>query len=721
MPKTTNGHSDENQLSSKKIQKKKESNHLTEKDLIFRTQCIDTVRIISAECVEKANSGHPGAPMGCAPIAHVLFNDIMKFSPINPGWYDRDRFILSNGHACALLYTMLHLTGYDLSLDDLKAFRQLGSKTPGHPENFMTPGVEVSTGPLGQGISNAVGIAIAEAHLAAVYNKDDIKIVDHYTYVLCGDGCLQEGISSEACSLAGHLGLGKLIVCYDDNHVTIDGDTELSFTEDVGMRYESYGWHVVVVKDGNDIEELTDAIEEARAQTDKPSMIKIRTVIGFGSGKAGSSEVHGAPLGASDLAQVKTRFGFDPLTSFAVDEKVSAAYRSRRDAGSAAEGVWNTNFAAYSAKYPVEAAEFERRMKGELPADFVDQLLAQTPVYSPTEAKSAATRNRSEEVLNVCARLLPEIVGGSADLTPSTLTALKCSHDFQHNNPAGRYIRYGVREHAMAAISNGLFAHGGFRPFASTFMNFIGYALGSVRVSALSRFGVLYIMTHDSIGLGEDGPTHQPVEMLECLRALPNLLLFRPCDGNETKGAYQVALQRIHTPSVLSFSRQATPTLEHTSAQSVQHGAYILEEYISPGSTRLDLILVSSGTEVALTRSVALKLTQEHGLSVRVVSMPCWELFDEQSQDYQLSVFPAGTPVMSIEASGAHGWNKYAHVAFGLHSYGLSAPAKDVYAFFGFTVPNLVEKSLEVVAFYKNLGIPVPSLMLYPRFEKKAH
>ncbi len=589
----------------------------------------------------------------------------------------------------------------------------LGSITPGHPENFVTPGVEVSTGPLGQGISNAVGLAIAEKHLSAVYNRDEFNIVDHYTYVICGDGCLQEGISSEACSLAGHLGLGKLIVCYDDNHITIDGDTKLSFTEDVNMRYQSYGWHVQTVDDVNNLDSLREAINNAKQEVDRPSIIKIRTVIGQGSGKEGKHDVHGAPLGAADLANVKTKFGFNPAESFAVPTDVYDHYRSRGNNGPCEE-AWNKLFAAYTAKYPELAVEYNRIMKNEMIPNWKSQL----PVYSHTDNKAVATRSRSEEVLNCIAKIYPEIIGGSADLTPSNLTSLKCSSDFQKATPAGRYIRFGVREHGMAAICNGIFAHGGLKPYCATFLNFIGYALGSVRLSALSRFGVIYVMTHDSIGLGEDGPTHQPVEMMECLRAIPNLLTFRPADGNEVVGAYVAALENHGSPSVISLSRQGTPTLEHSSAEKVAYGAYTVFSTSTDTSKKVDIVLVSTGTEVNLSIQTAKKMHEENNnVSVRVVSMPCWELFDKQSHAYKLEIFPVDTPVMSIEAAGVQGWKTYAHCSFGLNSYGASAPAGDLYNHFGFTVPNLSARAKEVIAYFKGSA---PSLLSFPSFPSIA-
>jgi len=645
----------------------------------------------------------------------LLFGEFMTFSPHEPKWLNRDRFVLSNGHACALLYAMLHLTGYDLSLEDLKQFRQLGSKTPGHPENFVTAGVEVSTGPLGQGISNAVGMAMSEKHLAATFNQDGFPIIDHFTYVICGDGCLQEGVSSEACSLAGHLGLSKLIVLYDDNHITIDGDTSLSFTEDVTMRYQSYNWQVITVDDVNDIVAMRQAIQSAKEDTARPTLIKIRTVIGFGSSKQGTHGVHGAPLGAADMAHVKEHFGFKADESFVVPDEVRAVYASHAGAGSAKKTEWDALLAAYTTSFPTLAAELVRRDRGELPANWKSSL----PTYSAQEAKAAATRNRSEEVLNAIAGHMPELVGGSADLTGSNLTNIKCSGDFQSGTPAGRYIRFGVREHAMAAICNGMFAHGAMRPFCATFLNFIGYAMGSVRLSALSRFGVVYIATHDSIGLGEDGPTHQPVEILDNLRGLPNLLTIRPADGNETVGAYVVAIENPHTPTVISLSRQAAPTLAGSSAEKVALGAYVVASF-GQALALPSLVLVATGTEVALAESVAKALVEHNGeLGVRVVSMPCTELFDKQPLSYQLEILPDGAPVMSIEAGGVHGWKKYAHAPFGMVAFGASAPGNDAFAHFGFTVPNLADKAREVIAFYKEKG-GAPSLLVYPRFAPAA-
>jgi transketolase len=638
----------------------------------------------------------------------MLWGEFMNFNASNPKWSNRDRFVLANGHACALLYSMLHLSGYAVSNEDLQNFRQMGSQTPGHPENFVTPGVEVSTGPLGQGISNAVGLAMAERHLAATFNRDDFDVVDHFTYVICGDGCLQEGVSSEASSLAGHLGLGKLIVLYDDNLITIDGGTNLSFTEDVNMRYDSYGWHTQTVVDGTDVSSLRDAIANAKAETGRPSMIKIRTIIGHGSTMEGSSKVHGAPLSAADLGQLKSKYGFDPSESFAVHDDVKELYTSRGRADGA-YAAWEAMFAAYATAHPELAADFDRRQNNILPANWKDAL----PTFPAAEEKKAiGTRNHSQMVLNGAAGSVPELVGGSADLTPSNLTNLTCSGDFQADTPAGRYIRFGVREHAMAAICNGMFAHGGVRPFCATFLNFIGYAMGSVRLSALSKFGVIYVMTHDSIGLGEDGPTHQPIETLEMLRATPNLLTFRPCDGNEVAGSYICAVENTYTPSVISLSRQTAAAMTNSSAEKVAHGAYTIFE---AGSGDCKLIIASTGTEVQLAVKVAEAAASAAGTCVRVVSMPCWELFERQGLDYQLEVFPAGVPVMSIEAAGSHGWSKYAHAPYGMNSFGCSAPGGKVYERFGFTVENLSICAQEVINHYKHT--PAESLINRVRFE----
>lgn len=623
--------------------------------------------------------------------------------------------MLSNGHACALLYVMNHLIGYNVTMEDLKSFRQIDSVTPGHPEANLTDGVEVTTGPLGQGISNAVGLAMAEAHMAAKFNKPGFPVVDNFTFCIVGDGCLQEGVASEACSLAGHLGLGKLIVLYDDNKIQIDGSTDFAFTEDVPKRFESYGWHVLSVEDGDgSIDELKAAIEAAKAVTDKPSMIRIRTTIGYGSSKEGTEKVHGAPLGADDIKQVKEKFGFDPEVHFHVPDEVRQFYQSVRTKNLAKQGEWSQMFAKYAKEHPDLAAEFQRRLSGDLPSGWEKSL----PRYDP-ESPAQATRKLSQAVLNSIADKLPELIGGSADLTPSNLTKWKSATEFQKpgqiGDYSGRYLRFGVREHGMAAICNGLAAYGGIIPFGATFLNFIGYAQGGFRLSCLSHFRVLYIMTHDSIGLGEDGPTHQPIEILSMLRATPNCLTLRPADGNEVSGAYLIALQNKNRPSVLCFTRQGVPSLKGSSIENTMKGGYVLEDIGS--SSDIALILVGTGSEVGLCVESAKKLVSDGsigGKGVRVVSMPCTELFDEQPLEYRLSVFPKGVPVMSVEAMSTRGWERYAHASVGVDVFGASAPYKDVYAKFGLTAPQIAEKAKKVVDFYSSGENVAQSLMAKP-------
>lgn len=679
-------------------------------------RCVNTIRTLAADVVQKANSGHPGAPMGCAPMAHVLFTKSMKYAPATPNWMDRDRFVLSNGHACALLYIMLHLTGYDRpTMDDLKKFRQLDSVTPGHPErNHGLEGVEVTTGPLGQGISNAVGLAMAEKHLAGVFNEPDCEpIVDHFTFAICGDGCLQEGVSSEASSLAGHLKLSKLIVLYDDNSITIDGETSLSFTENVPMRYESYGWKVMSVGDGDhDLSSLYQAIEEAKAQgrlpDGKPTIINVKTTIGFGSTKQGTEAVHGSALGAKEVEIVKGKLGFDPQASFVVPEDVQKHYLNQKTKGEELLKVWETKFLAYQSKHPEKAAEFLRRQKGDLPEALSSLKGADVLPKYPPGAPAIASRNSSEKILNAIAEKLPELVGGSADLTGSNKTELKCTKDFQAENPSGRYFRYGVREHGMAAVCNGMAAHGMLIPFGATFLNFIGYALGAMRLSAISKLQVIYIMTHDSIGLGEDGPTHQPIESLISLRAIPNMYVFRPADGTEVSGTYLMALHLRHSPSVLCFSRQDLPCLNGTSVEGVSKGGYTI---VHSGAAKDDVVLVSTGSEVYLCVNAA-EMLKKDGVNVRVVSMPCLELFDQQDVEYKKQVFPQGVPVISVEASSVHGWARYSHYQIGMRTFGASAPYKQLYTRFGFDPDQISATAKKVIAFYQ--GKPVTWLVDTP-------
>eukprot|EP01135_Chromosphaera_perkinsii_P010170 Nk52_evm36s2039 gene=Nk52_evmTU36s2039 len=653
---------------------------------------INTIRVLSAEQVQAAKSGHPGAPMGCAPMAYVLYAKMMRYHAGNPKWINRDRFVLSNGHGCALQYSMLHLAGYKLSLNELKNFRQLDSLTPGHPEANHTPGIEVTTGPLGQGISNAVGLAMAEAHLGAVFNKPGFPVFDNYTYCICGDGCLQEGVASEAASLAGHLGLGKLIVLYDDNKIQIDGSTDLAFTEDVNKRFESYGWQTLVVENGDrDIHAIQKAIEEGKACTDKPTLIKVRTTIGYASAKEGTAGVHGAPLGDEDLASVKKKLAFDPEKKFFIPAEVKDHFANIKSKGAADEKAYDEMVKKYVAKYPELGKEYKRVVSGELPAGWKDKL----PKYSVSD-KAKATRATSGEVLKAISTCVPELVGGSADLTGSNVTQLKGdrTHSFQAGAYDGRYMHFGVREHGMAAICNGISAYGGLIPFGATFLNFLGYCQGAVRLSALSKFRALYIMTHDSIGLGEDGPTHQAVEIMTLCRATPNLIDLRPADGNEVAGSYIVAMEAKESPSVLALSRQNVPNLEGSSVEKVAKGAYVLQDCANP-----DIILVSSGTEVSLVVEAAESLKGK--LKCRIVSMPSFRLFESQTKAYKLSVFPDGVPVMSVEPYSTVGWFKYAHEAMGLSGFGTSCPYKQAYEKFGMTKENIAANAQKVAKHYK--------------------
>jgi transketolase len=657
--------------------------------------CINSIRFLAIDAVEKANSGHPGLPMGAAPMAFVLWDRFMRFNPKNPKWIDRDRFVLSAGHGCMLQYALLHLTGYDsVSLDDIKQFRQWGSNTPGHPENHVTPGVEVTTGPLGQGIANGVGLAVAEAHLAAKFNKPDCQLIDHYTYVILGDGCNMEGVSGEACSLAGHWGLGKLIALYDDNHISIDGSTDIAFTEDVGKRFEAYGWHVQAVEAGDtDLEAIAKAIETAKAVTDKPSLIKIRTTIGYGSpNKGNTAGVHGAALGKDEVIATRENLGWQ-YEPFVVPEDALNHFRKAVERGAQCEAQWQEKLAYYKAKYPQEAAEFERLTSGTLPQGWEKVL----PTYTP-EDKAVATRKHSEITLNALAPVLPELIGGSADLTHSNLTHLKVSGDFQKGQYQNRNIRFGVREFGMGAICNAIALHGsGLIPYGATFLVFTDYMRNAIRLSALSEAGSIWVMTHDSVALGEDGPTHQPVEHVASLRVIPNLLVMRPADGNETSGAYKVAIENRHRPTLLALSRQNLPNLAGSSIEAVTKGAYILSD--SEGTP--DIILIGTGSEVSLCVKAADVLGGE-GKKVRVVSMPCWELFEEQDAAYRESVLPQAVKKrVTVEAGTTFGWCRYAGsegASIGIDSFGASAPGDIALAKFGLTVDNVVAKAKALLA-----------------------
>ncbi|GET42596.1 transketolase [Microseira wollei] len=654
--------------------------------------CINSIRFLAIDAVQKANSGHPGLPMGAAPMAFVLWDRFMRYNPKNPKWFNRDRFILSAGHGSMLQYALLYLTGYDsVSIEDIKQFRQWDSKTPGHPENFMTAGVEVTTGPLGQGIANGVGLAIAEAHLAAKFNKPDAKIVDHYTYVILGDGCNMEGVSGEACSYAGHLGLGKLIALYDDNHISIDGSTDVAFTEDVSGRFEAYGWHVLHVENGNtDLAAIEAAIAEAKAVTDKPSMIKVTTTIGYGSpNKANTAGVHGSALGNDEVKLTRDNLGWE-YEPFVVPADALKHMGKAVERGAGYEAEWNQAFADYKAKYPAEAAEFERFVSGALP-DGWDKVL---PTYTP-EDKALPTRKHSETCLNKLAPVLSELIGGSADLTHSNLTELKGIGDFQKGQYQNRNIHFGVREHGMGAICNGMALHGsGLIPYGATFLIFTDYMRAAIRLSALSLAGVIWVMTHDSIGQGEDGPTHQPIETLASLRAIPNLTVIRPADGNECSGAYKVAIEKAkhNNPTLLAFSRQNVPNLAGTSMEGATKGAYTV--FDCEGTP--ELILIGTGSELSLCVTAAEKLTAE-GNKVRVVSMPSWELFEAQDAAYKESVLPkAVTKRLSVEAGASFGWHKYVGIEGDMVSidrFGASAPGGVCMEKFGFSVDNVLAKA----------------------------
>lgn len=652
--------------------------------------CVNSIRFLAIDAVEKAKSGHPGLPMGAAPMAFVLWDRFLRFNPKNPKWFNRDRFVLSAGHGCMLQYALLYLTGYDsVSLDDIKQFRQWGSQTPGHPENHVTKGIEVTTGPLGQGIANAVGLAMAEAHLAAIYNKPDQKLVDHYTYVILGDGCMMEGISGEACSLAGHLGLGKLIALYDDNHISIDGSTDISFTEDVNKRYEAYGWHVQHVEGGNtDLEAIARAIEAAKAVTDKPSLIKITTTIGYGSPKKANSEsAHGSPLGGDEVQATRKQLGWEH-EPFDIPADVLARFRQAVTRGAEAEAEWQQTLAQYKVKYPQEAAEFERITSGRLPEGWEKSL----PTYTPAD-KALASRKYSEVTLNAIAPVLPELIGGSADLTHSNLTLIKGSGSFQKGHYEGRNLRFGVREHGMGAICNGIALHGsGLIPYGATFLVFTDYMRNAIRLSALSEAGVIWIMTHDSIGLGEDGPTHQPVEHVTSLRAIPNLIVLRPADGNETSAAYKVGVENRHRPTLLALSRQNLANLEGSSIEKAVKGGYVLSD--SQGTP--DLILIGTGSEVQLCVQAA-GILQAEGYKVRLVSMPSWELFEEQDAAYKESVLPSAVKKrLAVEAGISLGWCRYVTdegATISVDTFGASAPGGLVMEKYGFTVENVVAKA----------------------------
>jgi len=673
-------------------------------------QCINTIRFLSVDMVQKADSGHPGLPLDAAPMAYVLWTRWLKYNPRNPHWADRDRFVLSAGHGSALLYSLLHLTGYDLALDEIKRFRQFGSKAPGHPERGHTPGVEVTTGPLGQGMANAVGLAIAEAQLAAQYNRPDHCIVDHHTYAIVSDGDLMEGVASEAASLAGHLQLGKLVCLYDDNSVTLAASTDITFSENRAARFAAYGWHTITVADGNDLAALDAALEEARAQTTKPTLIVVRTHIGYGSPEQDSFKAHGSPLGADDVRKTKQKLGWPTEPDFLIPDAALAHLREALERGAQAEAQWNERMASYAKAFPDLHAELSCRLRNELPAGWD----AAIPVFEP-DAKGVATREASGKVMNAIAARLPALSGGSADLDPSTKTALKGLGDFNPSaagedqqgsagggwSHAGRNLHFGVREHAMGAIVNGLAAHGGFIPYGATFLIFSDYMRPPIRLAALSRLHVVHVFTHDSIALGEDGPTHQPVEQLANLRAIPNVIVLRPADANETAVAWRVAVETRDRPVLLALTRQDVPTLDRTrfaAADGLRRGAYVLSE---ASNGKPELILIASGSEVGLIVAAAERLDAE-GIAVRCVSMPSWELFDALPQAERDDVLPPGvTARLAVELGVAQGWRRYVGDrgnVLSVERFGASAPGQVVLREYGFTVDAVCARATALLA-----------------------
>jgi transketolase len=673
--------------------------------------CINTIRMLSVDAVEKAKSGHPGAPMGLAPVAYTLWTRFLKHSPRNPSWPDRDRFVLSAGHGSMLLYSMLHLTGYDLPMEEIQRFRQWESRTPGHPERGMTPGVETTTGPLGQGFGNGVGMAIAEAYLAARYNRPGFEIVDHFTYGIVSDGDLMEGVAAEAASIAGHLKLGKLIYLYDNNHISLAASTDLTFTEDCAKRFDAYGWHTLTVEDGNDVAAIDGVLRAARNETARPSLILVRTHIGYGSpGKQDTFEAHGSPLGAEEVKRTKQKLGWPAEPPFFLPPEALTCFRESVGKGEQAEAEWQERFSAYARNFPEPAKELEQCLRGELPQGWD----AAIPDF-PADAKGVATRSASGKILNAIAPKLPTLIGGSADLNPSTFTALEKlgdfenpQRDFTHSqgaagggyNYAGRNLHFGVREHGMASSLNGMAAHGGIIPYGSTFLMFSDYMRPAIRLAALMELGVIYVFTHDSIGVGEDGPTHQPIEQVAALRAIPQLTVIRPGDANETAVAWRVAVESRRRPVALVLTRQNVPTFDRSQfapAEGLRRGAYVLAD--APGG-KPDIVLIGTGSEVALVVAAREKLAEQK-IHARVVSMPSWELFDLQPRDYREAVLPPSVRRrLAVEAGLPQGWHFYVGDGgdvVGLDRFGASAPGNVVMEKLGFTVDNVVKRALALL------------------------
>ncbi|MDH3442312.1 MAG: transketolase [Deltaproteobacteria bacterium] len=669
--------------------------------------CINTIRMLSVDAVEKAKSGHPGAPMGLAPSAYVLWTRFLKHNPRNPSWADRDRFVLSAGHASVLLYSMLHLTGYELPMEQMQQFRQWESRTAGHPERELTPGVETTTGPLGQGFGNGVGMAMAEAYLAQRYNRPGLEIVNHFTYGIVSDGDLMEGVAAEAGSLAGHLNLGKLIYLYDNNHISLAASTDLTFTEDCAKRFDAYGWQTLVVEDGNDVEAIQQALASARSETTLPSLVLVRTHIGYGSpGKQDSFEAHGSPLGEKEVKLTKKQLGWPEEPRFYLPDEALAHFRQALDRGKQAEAEWEKRFSDYAKKFPDLAKEFSQVMGGKLPEGWQ----AEIPNF-PADPKGVATRVASGKILNAIAPRLPTLIGGSADLNPSTYTVMNKLGDFESPvRPAtdqqgsaggdwgysGRNLHFGVREHGMGAALNGMAAHGGIIPFGSTFMIFSDYLRPSIRLAALMELGVIYVFTHDSIGVGEDGPTHQPIEQLAGLRSVPRLVVIRPCDANETAEAWRFAIETRNCPVALVLSRQNLPTLDRShfaGAEGLRCGAYVLTD---PPQGKPDVVLIGTGSEVSLVVAAGKKLSEQN-IGARIVSMPSWELFEAQSRKYRDEVLPPSVrPKLAVEAGAVQGWHRYVGDGgdvIAMERFGASAPGNVVMEKMGFTVGNVVERA----------------------------
>ena len=661
------------------------------KNLIQKS--IDTVRILAADAVEKANSGHPGTPMALAPLGHILWSEIMKYNPKNPNWINRDRFVLSCGHACMLQYSYLHLTGYDISLKDIENFRQLHSITAGHPEHGLTPGIEVTTGPLGQGFANGVGMAIAQQYMGARYNQPDFNIFDYHIYAICSDGDLMEGVTSEAASLAGHLGLGNMIYFYDSNHITIEGDTDLAFNEDVSKRFEAYGWHVQNLPDINDLEAISAAVRNAKEETDRPSLIKIQSIIGYGSpNKHNSAAAHGSPLGKEEVRLVKENFGFDPDKSFIISEEVAEFYHKAGLKAAKNEDDWNELYQNYKKRHPELAQEFENITSGKLPKGWKEKL----PVFEAGE--ELATRKASGKTLNAIAEYFPQLIGGSADLAPSTDTNLNAYKSFSLKNRDGRNFHFGIREHAMGAILNGMVLSNYLIPFGATFLIFSDYMRPPLRLASIMKIRPIMVYTHDSIGLGEDGTTHQPVEQLIGLRSVPNMTVIRPADANETAQAWRVAIEHEGGPVCIVLTRQGIPIInqkKYASSENLEKGAYILSDC----EGEPDLILIATGSEVHLIMQVQEQLTKED-IQARVVSMPCWNLFDQQSSAYKEKVFPKNIRKrLAVEAGSSVGWMKYTTddgEVIGIDKFGESAPAEQIFTEYGFTVDNVMKRAREL-------------------------